>query len=228
LRASERIRSESGKPRKHPRAPPAFTQTRVAIPVPPPPLVHTNESGQTRVAKQKWCSHITMHGRTHSKINEGLPYAGLHPKFPKLEFPIHTGFDQETGFFNYKHLLTFNSEEQHQRMQTVVNPKGGLMYKEVPRDSMLIKEAFKHEYVKQAVPKGAANPHNIPHVYISTDDDAKWIEEQTVHTPKEGDALFFEYDGSGKRGKTMTHKDVETSERWTVVSSILNKKYIEP
>lgn len=140
-------------------------------------------------------------------VANGLDYK--NEEYPSFRWPIQTGFDKIDGFYNYKHLMAFNSDTL-------------LMYKGTLVDGKPIKE----DGVKLP-PDGVLVRSKSDIGFKDRKLVVNEVEPAYLHTVKESDPLTVAYDETGKKGKILNHNQALETEEWSTIKSILEKEYVE-
>eukprot|EP00518_Triparma_eleuthera_P002899 CAMPEP_0182463790 /NCGR_PEP_ID=MMETSP1319-20130603/7949_1 /TAXON_ID=172717 /ORGANISM="Bolidomonas pacifica, Strain RCC208" /LENGTH=298 /DNA_ID=CAMNT_0024663375 /DNA_START=234 /DNA_END=1130 /DNA_ORIENTATION=- len=138
-------------------------------------------------------------------VDQSLTYSTA--KFPNFHFPIQTGFDKVDGFYNYKHLMAFNSSSLVMYSGTLVDGKPTKSDSPPPADGVLVKEKSWVRFVDQEPVFDVQSP-----AYL--------------HVPKASDPVTVAYDEKGVKGKVLDHKGA--LDAWEVVGRVLKKEYVEP
>jgi len=140
-------------------------------------------------------------------VNNGLSYQ--NKEFPGFQWPVQTGFDAIDGFYNYKHLMAFNSDTLVMYKGTLVDGKP-IKDNRVPppADGVLVRAKKDISFVDQELV-------------------TKEVEPAYLHVPKETDPLTVAYDETGKKGKVLDHNQALESEEWATINAILSKQYVE-
>lgn len=182
-----------------------YTSTIEAI---MPNLTSFEYHGKKLDEKGEWTADPSNPQIAQNFVDHGLSFS--NSDFPDFKFPVQTGFDKINGFYNYKHLMAFNSDSLLMYKGCLVNGKpikeDGVL---PPPDGVLV--------------RGTTNVSFVKGELVTEEVDPDWL-----HIPKETDTVSVEYDASGKKGKAMNHEEALKSDSWKLMNAILNKEYIEP